>query len=202
MTSQNAQKPAYDEWMYWTQVVIDRLTTVIHVYSKPPYSDIFMPEYVKQARISETADLVRMLHTLTDENDLNQSLADRNTKDEQIIYDLQAMLKSVLRLLPTLSRDMQQLLRSPWMEDCAGKVATVLFCGPQGRQMEGIGSGMSVHGRLPEQLENMLEREVMGDSRPMRQEASPKTQTNDREDVARNWRRQNNAYLRTAGRID
>ena len=201
MSSHQASKPAYDEWMYWTQVVIDRLTSIVHVYNKPPYSDVFMPEHTRQTRIASVVDLLRRLHSLTDEDSTALPLAQRDTKDEQVIADLQPLLKDVLQHLPQFSTDMQQLLKSHWFDNCAGRVANDLFKGPNGKLDEGIGSGLADHGRLPARLDAMLEREWMGDSRPLRLEAPPKAHINDRQDVAKLWAKRN-TLLRTAGRID
>jgi hypothetical protein len=201
MSGHEAGKPAYDEWMYWTQVVIDRLTTVVHVYNKPPYSDVFMAEQVKQTRIATTVDILRRLHGLTDEDSTTLPLAQRDAKDEQVIADLQPLLKNVLQELPVFSTDMQQLLKSHWFDNCAGRVANELFKGPNGRLDEGIGSGLPDHGRLPAKLEAMLEREWMGDSRPMRLETPAKADITDRQDVAKLWAKRN-APLRTTGRIN
>ena len=202
MSGLEANKPAYDEWMYWTQVVIDRLTSIVHVYNKPPYSDVFMPEHTRQTRIAAVVDLLRRLHGLTDEDSTALPQAHlRDSKDEQVIADLQQLLKNLLQHLPQFSTDMQQLLKSPWYDDCAGRVANDLFKGPNGKLDEGIGSGQPDHGRLPARLEAMLEREWMGDSRPMRLEAPPKAHIADRQDVAKLWAKRNTP-LRTAGRID
>lgn len=208
MISQDTQKPAYDELLYWTQVVIDRLSTIIHVYSKPPYSDVFIPEHTRQSRISESVELLRRLHGLTDANDLSLNPTDRAAEDENIIADLQPLFRETLAHLPVFSRDMQQLLKSPWMDDCAGRVATELFRGSHNHLSEGIGSGLAVHGRLPEKLEQLLEREATGDSRPLRQEAPAKAELADRQDVAQLWATRHDPnsrpspHLRTAGRID
>ena len=49
---QQIQKPSYTEWVKWAQVTVDRLTTIVHIYKKPPYLDAYMPELVSQERVA------------------------------------------------------------------------------------------------------------------------------------------------------
>ncbi len=206
MTEQAKIKPSFEEWLYWSQVIIDRLTTIVHVFNKPPFPDVFMPEDEKQFKIRQTVEVLRHLHTLTDEADMASprlSADELTTRDEDIIASLEPHFQSVLHRLPSLSEDMQLLLKSPWFENCTGRLATELFRGPDGREAEGIGSGQPVHGRLPAVIDLLLEREAMGDSRAPREEKPPKsTQKLQREELARRWGRRNGSFLRTAGRVD
>lgn len=203
--AQDTQKPSYDEWMYWSQVVIDRLTAVIHIYNKPPYPDVFMPGNERQFKVSQTVDLLRRLHTLTDENDVRmpQDFTPDQQREEHVIGGIQPIFLDVLRRLPTWSGDMQILLKSPWYDLCVGQTATELFRGPEDRLAEGIGSGMPEHGRLPETLTNLMEREQMGDTRAPVEDRPPASyQTLRRDELARQWARRNSTFLRTAGRVD
>lgn len=191
--------------MYWTQVIVDRLTTVTHVYGNPPHPDVFMAEKERQTKLSETVSVLRCLHSVTDENELRMPLdnAGAQAHEEQLIEDLQPLYADLLDRLPGWSDDMQKLLKSPWFDQCAGKVAQILFCGPYGNQNEGIGSGHAEHGRLPSVIESLLEHEASGEERTPREEkprhaAKPMR----REELARLWAKRNGAFLRTAGRMD
>jgi hypothetical protein len=205
MAREESLKPSYDEWMYWTQVIVDRLTTVTHVYGKPPHADVFMPEREKQDKLSMTVDIMRRLHNLTDENELGlpKNRADAERYEQNLIDGLQPLYREVLDWLPAVSNDMQRLLKSPWYDDCAGKLANILFRGPQEGEEEGIGSGLIEHGRLPAVLDNLLDREASSTTRAPRIEkpkhADPLMR---REDLAKLWGRRNSAFLRSAGRVD
>jgi hypothetical protein len=202
---ENAHKPSYDEWMYWSQVVIDRLTTIVHIYNHPPHPDVFMPGNERQLKVSLTVDLLRRLHTLTDEHDIPdlQPNSPEERHGEPVIADLQPIFRDVLHRLPTLSTDMQLLLKSPWYDKCASKMAGELFRGPEERLAEGIGSGMPEHGRLPEILRELLEREGTGSTRATIEDRPPWSyQTLKREELARLWGRRNSSFLRSAGRVD
>lgn len=171
---QRAQKPEFEEWLYWAQVVIDRLTTCVHVYSKPPYEDVFVPDSERQTKNGQTLALLRRVHTLIDETDTpSHSLSEVNDHDEQVIDGLIVLLHETLKRLPGLSTDMQKLLKSPWHSKCTGRLADELFRGPGGHEQEGIGSGHPEHGRLPEALVNLLEREQLGDGRQPRELEGP-----------------------------
>ncbi|MDD3288351.1 MAG: hypothetical protein PHX43_05030 [Alphaproteobacteria bacterium] len=168
----DAHKPGYDEWKNWVEIIIDRLTSAVHVYNKPPYHDVYLPDNERQLKVESLVDLLRRLHSLIDNN---SSLAERApaeiaAQDETVISKLQPYIKDVLRRLPTTSHDMQHLLKSPWESNCTGRVATEIFCGTDKRLNEGIGSGKPEHGRLPEILVHMLEREQIGDARPPRED--------------------------------
>ena len=49
-------------------------------------------------------------------------------------------------------------------------LASELFRGPMGNEEEGIGTGLPENGRLPEVLQNLLERERIGDGRQPRED--------------------------------
>jgi hypothetical protein len=204
MALQDLRKPSLDEWMYWSQVAVDRLTTIVGVFNKPPYPDVFMPGNERQFKVSQTVAILRSLHTLTDENDVpmpHETSLEQH--EEQIIAALQPLFGDVLRRLPSWSGDMQKLLKSPWYDQCRGKIADELFRGPDSREGEGIGSGMVENGRLPEVIRDLLEREQTGSARAPSSERPPSSyQTLRREELARHWGRRNSSFLRSAGRVD
>ncbi len=169
--SDETQKPTRDEWVEWGQVIVDRLTTCVHIYSKPPYEDVFIPEKDRQAKNSATLDLLRRIHHLIDEAETpTESLADVAHHDERTVDGLALLMREALGLLPSLSADMQKLLKSPWFDHCNGRVASELFRGPMGDLPRGIGSGMAEQGRLPAVILAMLERENIGDGRQPRKD--------------------------------
>jgi hypothetical protein len=195
------EKPGRDEWMKWAQVVIDRLTTCVHTYSKPPHEDVFMPEKERQEKNGKTLDLLRRVHALTDEVDTpTDSLTELEHHDERVMSGLRGLLEETKGRLPELSRDMQKLLKSPWFENCNGRVAEELFRGAEGNLAEGLGSGYPEHGRLAASLEDLLDRERTGDGRHPREELrGPNPQMRWQEDLQRRWGRHN---LHSAGRVD
>ena len=194
-------KPSYDEWKNWVKVIIDRMTKVVHVYTKPPYSDTVIRNNERQLKVEILVDLLRRLHSTLDNNASVGTLpeAELAARDDQAIASLQPLIRDVLRRLPTVSDDMQFLLKSPWFENCTGRAATEIFCGPSQHLNEGIGSGRPEHGRLPEILTNMLEREQYGDIRP------PRELTADDAHLARRAaviRRRTSSSFGSAGRVD
>lgn len=205
MVGEENKKPSYDEWMFWTQVIVDRLTTIAHVYGNPPHADVFMPERERQSKLSQTVDVLRHLHEQTDMNELHMPRETMTAAEEEtrFITALQPLYIDVLRRLPDWSDDMQKLLKSPWYDNCSGKLANILFRGPEGREPEGIGSGRPENGRLPEMIESLLDREAVGDSRAPRVEKPRMAEKNmHREDLAKLWGKKNSSFLRSAGRID
>jgi hypothetical protein len=171
MDSQTTYKPSHEEWLRWADVVIDRLTTCVHTYSRPPYEEVFMAEQERQRKNAATVDLLHRIHALTEGSETpTDSLTDVAHHDERVIAGLATLLKETLDRLPELSTDMQKLLKSPWYDKCTGRLANELFRGPMNNEAEGIGSGHPEHGRLPEILHNLLERETTGDSRKPREE--------------------------------
>ena len=198
-------KPSFDEYMYWSQVIIDRLTTVSRVYSKPPHVDVFIPDNERQSKIAQTVDILRQMHSQTDDNELKPAHAAEKPEEshERVIENLHPLFHEILRRLPSWSSDMQRFLKSPWFDNCAGKIANELFRGPDGREAEGIGSGQVIHGRLPAQIELLLEREQMGDNRAPREALPQKiAKQMGRTELAKRWSQQNSSFLRSAGRMD
>jgi hypothetical protein len=198
---QEMQKPSREEWIKWAHVVIDRLTTIVHVYSKPPYEDVFMPDAERQAKNGTALDLLRRIHALTDEAGTpTDSLTDLEHHDERVIAGLKILLRETLKMLPELSADMQKLLKSPWFDKCNGRLADEMFRGPMGTEAEGIGSGYPEHGRLPESLTNLFEDESTVDSRFPREAL----RTPRRDGTAQERRRAGarGQYLRSAGRVE
>ncbi len=205
MARDNDLKPSYDEWMYWTQVVVDRLTTITHMYAHPPHDDVFMPEKDRQHKLSEALTVYRHLHEQTDLYDMDRPLdgGDAVAREEGLIERIIPLFRTVTELLPLWSEDMQLLLKSSWAKDCVGKLAYNLFCGPDGRENEGIGSGLPENGRLPGVLSLLLDREMAGGERAPRIEKPTQAAARmRREDLARLWVKRNSAFLRSAGRVD
>lgn len=169
--SLDTQKPSHSEWMDWAQVVVDRLTTCVHVYSKPPYDDVMMLDKDRQDKNDVTLNLLRRVHALIDDSETpTESLGDVARHDERVIDGLSLLFAETLGLLPTLSADMQKLLKSEWYDKCNGRIASELFRGPMGDLPKGIGSGYAEQGRLPSVLAGLLERERVGDVRVPRKE--------------------------------
>lgn len=198
-------KPSFDEWMYWAQVIVDRLTTVTHIYGNPPHPDVFLAEKERQTKLNDTVAVMRKLHEMTDDYELKipSSAVDVEQREVALIDALQPVFREVMARLPMWSVDMQRLLKSPWQNSCAGKMATILFRGPEGRLKEGIGSGMVENGRLPEVIAELLDREAAGGDRAPRVEKPRLAQSRmRREDIARLWAKQNSSFLRSAGRMD
>ncbi|MER2520794.1 MAG: hypothetical protein ABTQ34_08940 [Bdellovibrionales bacterium] len=213
MERQSLAKPAQEDWFHWARVVLDRLTTCVHVYSHPPHEDVFMAERERLDKNAKTLSLLRRIHTLTDEAETpTGSLKEVADHDERVIAGLSVLLRETLSRLPSLSSDMQFLLKSPWFDRCNGRLASELFRGPMGNEPEGIGSGYPEHGRLPEALETLLEREDTGDYRQPRaalhrhgqdgsfDPADGPLRSDD--DIHRRWTDKNSQYLRSAGRVD
>ena len=170
MADPETQKPSHEEWQRWAQVVLDRLTTCVHVFSHPPYDDVFMAEKERQEKNTLTLDLLRRVHALIDDAETpTDSLADVAHHDERVIAGLKVLMQETLSRLPALSIDMQKLLKSSWHDKCNGRLAGELFKGPMGNEVEGIGSGHPEHGRLPEILRDLIEREQLGDGRQPRE---------------------------------
>ena len=169
--SLDTQKPSHSEWMEWAQIVLDRLTTCVHVYSKPPYADVFMLEAERQKKNGTALSLLRRIHDMvTDSETPTESLADVYHHDERAIAGLTVLMRETLDLLPVISADMQKLLKSEWYDRCNGRIASELFRGPMGDLQRGIGSGYAEQGRLPEVLAQLLERERIGDRRHPRKD--------------------------------
>ncbi len=218
LEQQQTEKPSHEEWLRWAEVVISRLTTCVHVFSKPPHDtdpESFMPEKERQEKSARTVSLLRRIHTLTDGvSTPTASLAEVAHHDERVIAGLSVLFQDVLNRMPNLSTDMQKLLKSPWFDKCNGRLASELFRGPMGYEPEGIGSGYPEHGRLPEVLQNLLEREQIGDVRRPREDLHrhgsaadhPENGTTEPqrhiEDQRKRWADKNSGFLRSAGRVD
>ncbi len=207
MLEQKFFKPSHEEWLKWAQVVIDRLTTCVHVYSKPPYDDVFIYEKERQEKNARCLALLKRIYSQTEACETpTDSLADVANHDERVIAGLGMMFAETLALLPELSGDMQKLLKSAWQHDCAGRIASELFCGPMGNLEEGIGSGHAEHGRLPLVLTELLERETTGDKRQPRQELHRNTDApvrgDESDELKRRWADKNGQFMRSAGRVD
>lgn len=169
--STETHKPSHHEWLEWAEVVLDRFTTCVHVYSKPPYDDVFMAEKERQEKNHSVISLLHRIHALADDSETpTESMTDVANHDEQVIDGLRVLMQHALDMLPGLSNDMQKLLKSEWHSRCNGHLASELFCGPLGDLDRGIGSGHAEQGRLPAVLADLLERERIGDVREPRKD--------------------------------
>ena len=208
----DTQKPSHGEWIEWAQVVVDRLTTCVHTYSRPPYEDVFMIEKERQTKNDAALSLLRRIHALIDESETpTESLGDVARHDERVIDGLSLLFAEAVGMLPSLSSDMQTLLKSEWYDKCNGRIASELFRGPMGDLPQGIGSGYAEQGRLPSVLAGLLERERIGDLRIPRKELhrhESKVSEDDVDDlmpervdldVKRRWADKNS---RTAGAVE
>lgn len=203
MHEQPMQKPGFDEWVHWAQVVIDRLSICAHIYSKPPHPDAQIEDSIRQERQAQVADLMRRLHALLDETETPSDSVDGvDHHYEQVVGGLALLLDETLKKLPELSIDMQKLLQSPWQNKCNGRVAESLFRGPLGNEVEGIGDGRPEHGRLPASLKDLLEREQNGESRgPVTTGESDLPHR--RDDLAKRWSAHTRqSYRGSGGRIE
>ncbi|MDE1902028.1 MAG: hypothetical protein KGI37_10355 [Alphaproteobacteria bacterium] len=203
MSDWRAQKPGIEEWLYWAEVVVDRLSDCVHTYKRPPYADVFIPEGQRQIRIEDTVKLLHRVHALSDQAETpTDSIADVHRYDERLIDGMAVTFSETLRALPHLSTDMQKLMKSPWQSHFPNKIAQTLFLG-DGDEAHGIGSGHIEHGRLPEALFNLIEREKMGDMRRPREELlrQGEPRRNDAAGRAR-WAQKNGGFLRSAGRVE
>jgi len=203
MDQQNFQKPSVEEWLRWAGISIDRLTECVHVYKKPPNNDAFMAEAARQHKTDAALKLLHRIHALVDKSDTpTDSVQDVHVYDEQTIDGIALLFRETLEVLPTLSEDMQALLKSPWQKNFPNKTAERVFAaGKDG--IEGLGSGYSEHGRLPAVLTSLLEREQMGDTRHPREALlrHGEPRRHDAEGRQR-WAEQNSRFLRTAGRVE
>ena len=169
--AQETRKPSHKEWLDWAQVLMERLTTCVHTYSKPPHADVFITEKERTSKNEQALTLLRRLHTLIDDSDTpTESLSEVAHHDEQVIDGIAVLFAEALTILPVLSTDMQKLLKSEWFDKCNGRLASELFRGPLGDVDKGIGSGYPEQGRLPAILAELLERERTGDPRAPRKE--------------------------------
>jgi hypothetical protein len=197
------QKPSIEEWLHLAGIVIDRITDCVHVYKKPPNSDVFMAEAEIQEKSNAALALLHRIHAVVDKSDTpSDYVPDVHVHDEQTIDGVALLFRETLELLPSLSENMQKLLKSPWQKKFPNKIAEKIFLGT-GDETTGIGSGYADHGRLPAALAAILEREMIGDTRHPReallQHGEPR-----RHDVEsrQRWTEQNSRFLRTAGRVE
>jgi hypothetical protein len=174
MSLDDAQKPEFEEWLYWSKVAIDRLSTCVDVYSKPPHEDIFASEkdrLHRQRRNGETISLLMRFHALLDQTETpSDSLTELDHHAERVIDGLALLYREALQQLPEISKDMQKLLKTPWHTKSGDRIIDELFFGPMGNEPEGLGSGLPEDGRLPGVLARMLESEQSGDNRAPRHE--------------------------------
>ena len=203
MTKLQEQKPSVEEWLHWAEVVLDRLTDCIHVYKKPPHVDVFIADAERQHKNEIALRLLHRIHALVDKSETpTDSIADVHNHDELVIDGIAVLFRETLDLLPMFSDDMQKLLKSPWMSKFPNHAAEKLFAG-EGDETQGIGSGHPEHGRLPEAIYLMIEREAVGDARRPREALlrHGEPRRHDAEGRQR-WAAANSRSLRSAGRVE
>ncbi len=203
MNALHIQKPSVEEWQSWAVVVVDRLTECIHLYKRPPHVDVFMADAERQRKTDITVKLIHRIHALLDQAETpTDSVPHAHLHDERTISGFIVLFHETLKTLPWLSEDMQKLLKSPWMRKFPNTIAETLFRGDED-ESHGIGSGHPEHGRLPEALAKLLEREEMGDERPPREDLlrHGEPRRHDPEGRTR-WMQQNCRFLRGAGRVE
>ena len=200
---QSTQKPGIEEWLHWAEVTLDRLSDCVHVYKKPPNNDVFMADAERQHKTDLAVKLLHRIHALVDKTDTpTDSVPDAHGHDEQVITGLALLFGEALEMLPQLSHDMQKLLKSPWMHKFPNKIAEKIFLGA-GDESQGLGSGYPEHGRLPEALMAMIEREQVGDTRHPREDLLNQGEPRRHDaDARQRWAEQNSRFLRTAGRVE
>jgi hypothetical protein len=203
MTEWTAQKPGVEEWLYWADIVVARLTECVRIYKRPPHHDVFIADADRQRKTDDAIKLLRRIHGFVDQAETpSDSIRDAHSHDEQVIDGLNVLFRETLHTLPWVSEDMQKLLKSPWLSNFPNKQAQELFLG-DGDESQGLGSGHIEHGRLPEALFNIIEREKIGEGRHPRKELlrQGEPRRNDVEGRTR-WSAQNSRFLRTAGRVE
>jgi hypothetical protein len=88
------------------------------------------------------------------------------------------------------------------MHHFPNRVAETIFNG-NGESSHGIGSGQIEHGRLPAALNDLLEREQMGETRHPREDLLQQGEPRRHDVEARaRWVKQNGRFLRSAGRVE
>jgi hypothetical protein len=202
MIQQDLHKPEFEEWLHWSQVLIDRLCVTLNIYSRPPHEDIFMPERERQERNFQTSDLLKRIYALTDETETpTDSLEELDLHAERVVDGFGVLYREALDLMPQISIDMQRLLKSPWHSKFPNRIADNLFRGVMGDERHGIGSGYPEHGRLPSVLFFLMHREKNGGERLPRHEAFDHEPSRN-DDITRRWADRNTRALRTAGSMD
>ncbi len=200
MSGGETKKPSCDDWLRWTQVVVDRLTAVVHTYNSQSPDMGFIPQKERQFKSAQTLELLRKLYSLADSIANIAPGPAASEEEERLIKSVMFLIPEVLRRLPAISSDMQIILKSPWYSDFPTRAAGDLFFGPEGREAEGIGSGHIEHGRLPEKLNSLLEAEEIGTARSSRGDMAGSGDR--RREVARRWSDRNSSFMRSAGSVN
>ncbi|MDD3370225.1 MAG: hypothetical protein PHE27_00210 [Alphaproteobacteria bacterium] len=193
---QYKRKPRMEEWVEAAEVLADRLTECVHTYKHNTY--IFMAEAERQHKTDLVIKILQKLHAALDESD-NPTASGNRVVEKRLVDSFVSLFTEALKVLPWISVDMQKLLKSPWMKGFPGKVSESLFWG-NGEERKGIGSGLPEHGRLPEWLTDIMDREEVGEVRPARSETGEPSRKD--KEAADRWHEQNAGFLRTAGRVE
>lgn len=205
------QKPSGDEWIRWSQVVVERLTDIVHIYNTQSPDSGFMPQKERQLKSGLTLETLRKLHALADgmasppvTMKTASSVAARQEEEEGTIQAVVAVFSDILQRLPAWSADMQLIMRSPWHSNFPSRAAREIFLGASDNEAEGIGSGHVEHGRLPEKLQELLEREHIEGERPVCDGVSSAIGKGDhaQTETSRRWTERQGAFMRSAGRMN
>ena len=198
-------KPSIEEWLFWANIVIERLTDCAHVYGQKEAlpSGVFMAEAERQKKTEATVAMLRRIYILVDQSETpTASIAEAHIHDERTINGLAVLFEALLQDMHELSADMQKLLASPWHSKFPNKIAQTLFFGSDD-ESHGIGSGTPEHGRLPAMLTELIEHEQIGDTRLPRQDFLRQGEPRRHDaDSRRRWMEQNSKFLRSAGRVE
>jgi hypothetical protein len=195
-------KPSFDVWLRWADVLGQRLETVRQVYSDHAHHDAAMRVGMSISRLHHilAGELERHLAVRT--YAVLQQEQGTARYDEIQILALASIFTTVLEQMPTQSKDMQKLLKSPWYGQCNGRLASDLFKGARGTLNEGLGSGLPRDGHLPLMIETLLEQESAGTGRPQRQTTLSVEDQQKWAETARRWAISNSTHLRSAGRVE
>lgn len=196
-------KPSHEEWLSWSQIIVDRLNAAAHVYASPPTQDHIMKDIERQSGNAWVVDQLRRYHKLLDGTQTpTGSLAEVAHHDERVIDGLAILVRETLNHLPSLSLDMQKLLNCSWEQPYRLPLAEEVFAGQMDMEQDGIGSGNPENGRLPYVLKLLLRREQMDGRRVPREALVRAGNPRPNADVRRRWADVNSRHLRSAGRIE
>lgn len=195
-------KPSFDVWLRWADILGQRLETVRQVYDDHAQREAAVRVGMSVSRLQYilAGELERHLAVRT--YAVLQQEQGTSRFDEIQILALVSIFTGALEQMPTQSKDMQKLLKSPWHGQCNGRLASDLFKGARGTLNEGLGSGLSRDGHLPQMIENLLEQESIGVGRPPRQTVLSAEEQQKWGETARRWALRNSTHLRSAGRVE
>lgn len=203
MPPRTLKKPSFDTWLLRADTLSQRLNTIYRVYEDNGQHD-------KASRVAIKLSHIHSIMAGQFERHLSEqpyavlqrlSAGAQGLEDAQIAI-LAAVFLTTLKEFPSISKDMQKLLKSPWQGECNGRLASDLFKGPRGSHNEGIGSGQAIDGMLPMLLEDLLQQEEKGETRATRHSVLTPQERQRWAETARRWAEQNSVHLRRAGQVE